>query len=135
MLYWDTVAQEATLHLIGENGLLKKDEIVSDYITDSPPHVTLPNAVNFFDELQIFEVPSPLSNTAISSSILLVMPPSTKLLSDLDSSDIITDVTMMRLKSSSSICEVTGIKNNSSSVDGKALESNEGVIKISIDGA
>jgi hypothetical protein len=52
------------LHLNGENGLLKKDEIISD----SPPHVTLPNAVDFVDELQIFDVPSPLSNPAISTS-------------------------------------------------------------------
>jgi hypothetical protein len=107
MLYWDTVAREATLHLKGGNGLLKKDEIVSDYITDLPPHVMLPNAVDFIDEeLQIFKVPLPSSNTAISSSDRLVIPLSTKLPSDLDSSDIIDDVT----------CDVIGLKKLSRSL-------------------
>jgi hypothetical protein len=117
MLYWDTVDREATLHLKGGNGLLKKDEIVSNYVTDSPPHIMLPNAVDFIDELQIFKDPLPSSNTAISSSNRLVIPLSTNL-SDPDSSDIIADVTMTSLKKpSSSIDEVAGLKKLSSSLD------------------
>jgi hypothetical protein len=78
MLYWDTVAREATLHLKGENGLLEKDEIVSDYITDSPPHVTLPNAVDSVDELQIFEVPSPFhAPTMLLTFLMAHSTPST----------------------------------------------------------
>jgi hypothetical protein len=42
MLYWDTVAREANLHLKGENGLLKKDEIVSEHVTEESPQQVMP---------------------------------------------------------------------------------------------
>jgi hypothetical protein len=80
--YWDSVAQEADLHLSEKNGLLENDEIVFEHVTDSRQQVMLPDAVNFVDEMHIFEVPSPVLNTAISSSIPLVMPPLPHLLSD-----------------------------------------------------
>jgi hypothetical protein len=82
MIYWDTIAREADLHLKGENGLLTKDEIVTAHIADSLQQDMLPDAINFVDEMHIFEVPSPVLNTAISSSIPLVMPPLPNLLSD-----------------------------------------------------
>jgi hypothetical protein len=82
MSYWDTVAREATLHWREKDGLLKKDPIVTDHVADSLPHVMLPDAVNFVDEMHIFEVPSPVLNTAISSFIPIVMPPLPNLLSN-----------------------------------------------------
>jgi hypothetical protein len=116
ILYWDTIAREADLHLKGENGLLKRDEIVTAHIADSLQQDMLPDAINFADELHIFAVPLPLSNPAISTSLSLVMPSSTKLHADLtfdsDSSSLYEVLGL-----SSSICEVTRLKKISSSVD------------------
>jgi hypothetical protein len=110
MLYWDNIARDATFHWREKCGLFKRDEIVSEHVTDLLQQVMLPNAVHFIDELRNFDVSSPVSNTAISSSIPHLMPPSTTLPSDLDSSsDIIADVTMTNLKKlSSSLDEVLG---------------------------
>jgi hypothetical protein len=117
MLHWDKISREATLHWQEKSGLLKKDEIVSEHIADSLQQVMPPTTIDFAHDTKFFAVPLPLSNPAISTSIPLVMPPSTNLLSDLDSSDIIVDVTMTSLKKpSSSIDEVTGLKKISSSV-------------------
>jgi hypothetical protein len=100
ILHWDTIAREATFHAQEKNGLFKKAEIVSDHVAYYQQQDMLPNAVDFIDALHIFEVPLALSNTALSSSLPLVMP--------LDSSsDIIADVTMTKLKKiSSSVYEV-----------------------------
>jgi hypothetical protein len=112
MLHWDNIARDATFHWREKCRLFKRDEIVSEHVIDLLQQVTLPNAINFTDELHIFEVPSPVLNTAISSSIPLAMLPSKNLLPDprrKSSSDIITDVMMTRLKKiSSSLDEVTG---------------------------
>jgi hypothetical protein len=116
MLHWDNIARDATFHWREKCGLFKRDEIVLEHVTDSLQQVMLPNAVHFIDELQNFEIPLSLSNTAISSSLPLVMPPSTKLHADLtvdsDSSSLCEVLGL-----SSSICEVTRIKKSSSSVD------------------
>jgi hypothetical protein len=88
IFHWQNIARDATLHWQEKNGLFKRFEIVSEHVADSLPQDMPRSAIEFVYERKISEVPLPLSNTAISSSKPLVMS-STKLPSDLDSSDVI----------------------------------------------